>query len=77
MIKEFLMRQAIKHQTKNMSDAQRNQMMTLIEKNPKLFETIAKEIDVRVKKGGEDQTSASMNVMKKYREELSSILQPK
>jgi len=77
MIKEFLLRQAMKHQTKNMSDEQRDQIMTLVQKNPDLFQKIAKEIDTRVKKGGEDQTKASMEVMKKYREELAAVLQPK
>jgi DNA-binding phage protein len=55
-------------------EAQREQIMTLVSKNPDLFKTIGEEIDRRVKKGGEPQMKATMEVMKKYRSELSGLM---
>jgi len=75
MIQKFLVRQALKMKMKDMPEAQREQILTLVEKNPDLFKKIGAEVDRRVK-GGENQMKASMEVMKKYREELSGVLGP-
>jgi len=53
---------------------QRDMMLTLVEKNPELFKKIGEEIERR-KKGGEGEMKAAMEVMKKYRVELSQLLQ--
>ena len=45
----------------------------MMEKNPKLFETIAKEIQEKMK-GGMDQKSAGLAVMKKYEKELKELV---
>ncbi len=75
MIQKFLVRQALKMKMKDMPEAQREQILTLVEKNPDLFKKIGEEVDRRVK-GGENQMKASMEVMKKYREELSGLMGP-
>jgi DNA-binding phage protein len=46
-----------------------------VKKDPELFKKIGEEVDRRVKKGGEPQMKATMEVMKKYRAELSAIMQ--
>lgn len=51
-------------------------MMTLVTKNPELFKKIGEEIERR-KKGGEGEMKASMEVMKKYRTELVTLLNQK
>ena len=54
-------------------DAQINMFVSMMEKNPKLFETIAKEIEQEVK-AGKDQTVAGLQVMKKYEVELKKLV---
>lgn len=75
MIQQFLVRQALKMKMKDVPEAQREQIMALVEKNPELFKKIGEEVDNRVKKGGENQMKATMEVMKKYRNELSGLMQ--
>lgn len=74
MIGKFLTKTLLKSQMKNVPADQQEQIMTILEKDPKLFEKIAKEIKNRTEKGGEDEMKASIEVMKKYREELQKIL---
>lgn len=71
-IQNFLLRQVAKQKLKGMPEAQQEQVLALLEKNPELMKKIGEEIDRRVKKGGEPQMKATMEVMKKYREELAS-----
>lgn len=75
MIQKFLVRQALKMKMKDVPEAQREQILALVEKNPDLFKKIGEEVDRRVK-GGENQMKASMEVMKKYREELAGLMGP-
>lgn len=74
MLKNFFTRQLLKHQLKNVPEGQREQIMAMMEKNPDLFKKIAEEVDRRVKKGGEDQMKASMEVMRKYQAELQALM---
>ena len=52
---------------------QREQMTALVSKNPQLFKAIGEEIERR-KKGGENEMKATMEVMKKHRDELSVLM---
>jgi hypothetical protein len=47
--------------------------MTMMEKDPKLFEKIAKEMQAEMK-GGKDQMAAAMKVLPKYQSQLQSIM---
>ncbi len=73
MIQKFLVRQALKMKMKDMPEAQREQILALVEKDPELFKRIGEEVDRRVK-GGESQIKATMDVMKKHREELGGLM---
>lgn len=77
MIQKFLVRQALKMKMKDMPEAQREQVLALVEKNPELFKKIGEEVDRRVKKGGENQMKATMEVMKKYKDQLGGIVGPR
>jgi hypothetical protein len=70
----FLLRQYAKWKLKDVPEAQREQMMTLVTKDPELFKKIGEEIERR-KKGGEGEMKASMEVMKKYRVEIATLMQ--
>lgn len=74
-IQNFLLKQVAKHKMKDVSEAQREQVLGLLEKDPELMKKIGEEIDRRVKKGGEPQMKATMEVMKKYRAELAQVMQ--
>ena len=73
-IQDFLLNQAMKWKMKDVPEAQREQIMALVKKNPELFKKIGEEVDRRVKKGGEQQMKATMEVMKKYKAELAGIM---
>ena len=74
-MQDFLLKQAMKWKLKDMPAAQQEQIMALVQKNPELFKKIGEEVVRRVKKGGEPQMKATMEVMKKYRAELAALQQ--
>jgi hypothetical protein len=73
-IQDFLLNQAMKWKMKDVPPEQREQIMQLVKKDPELFKKIGEEVDRRVKKGGEPQMKATMEVMKKYRAELQLLM---
>ncbi|MDO8231743.1 MAG: hypothetical protein Q7T37_00875 [bacterium] len=73
-IQGFLLNQYAKWKLKDVPEEQREQMTALISKNPELFKKIGEEIERR-KKGGESEMKAAMEVMKKYRTELATLMQ--
>jgi len=73
-VQSFLLNQYAKWKMKDVPPAQREQMVTLVTKDPQLFKKIGEEIERR-KKGGESETKAALDVMKKYRTELSALMQ--
>lgn len=73
-VQRFLLKLYAKWKMKDVPEAQREYMLDLMSKDPKLFKTIGEEIERR-KKGGEGETKAAMEVMKKYRTELAGLIQ--
>lgn len=73
-IQSFLLSQALKWKMKDVPEAQREQIMALVQKDPELFKKIGEEVEKRTK-GGEEQMKATMEVMKKYRSELAALMQ--
>lgn len=73
-IQSFLLKQYANWKMKDVPEAQREQMIALVSKDPNLFKKIGEEIERR-KKGGESEMKASMEVMKKHRDELSALMQ--
>jgi hypothetical protein len=72
MIKEFFLKQAVKYGAKDLPKDQREMLSSAVEKNPKLFEKIAKEIK-ELQKTGKPEMYASLDVMKKYQKELQEL----
>ncbi len=72
MIKEFFLRQAVKHGAKDLPKEQREMLQVAVEKNPALFTKIAKEIEV-LKKQGKPEMYAAHDVMKKYQKEMQEL----
>ncbi len=69
----FLIRQYARWKLKNVSPERREQMSELVAKDPALFKKIGEEIERR-KKGGESETKAALEVMKKHRAELGALM---
>ncbi len=73
-VKDYLIKKVVESKLKDVPEAQREQILALVTKNPELFKKIGEEIDRRVKGGGEPQMKATMEVMKKYRAEISQLM---
>lgn len=73
MLKEFLMKQAVKSQLKNVPEEQRVMILKMVEKNPELFISMAKEIEAEVK-AGKDQMSAAQAVFAKHEQEIRAVM---
>ena len=73
-VQDFFVKQMLKARMKDVPESQREQILALVTKDPELFKKIGEEIDRRVKKGGEPQMKATMEVMKKYRTELAGLM---
>ena len=71
MFKNFLLKKMLR--TQGVPEAQIDMVINMMEKNPELFKTIAKEIQEKTK-SGMDQNTASMEVMKKYESELKKLV---
>lgn len=71
MFKNFLLKKMLR--TQGVPEAQIEMFITMMEKNPELFKTIAEEVQAKMK-GGMSQTDAGMEVMKKYETELKKLV---
>lgn len=70
MFQNFLLKKMLR--MKGVPPEQIDMFVSMMEKNPELFQKIAKEIEEKVK-AGMDQTQAGMDVMKKYEQELKKL----
>lgn len=73
MFKKMMMKALVSRQLKNAPPQMREQILSLVEKNPDFFEKMSKEIQARVKKG-EDQMFAMQAVAKQHQSELQKML---
>ena len=73
-IQSFLFKHYANWKLKDLPEGQREKMTELVSQNPALFKKIGEEIERR-KKGGESETKATIEVMKKYRAELAVLMQ--
>jgi hypothetical protein len=72
-IRDFFVKQAVKHGTKDLPKEQQELLQKAVDKNPELFGKIAKEID-ELKKQGKPEMYAALDVMKKYQKELQEAM---
>lgn len=74
VIKNFFLKNAAKIGTKNLPKDQQDFIMNIIEKNPELFEKIAKEIKT-LTDAGKPEMYATFEVMQKYQKDLQSTME--
>lgn len=72
MFKNFIMKKMLASQTKHLPKEQQEMILGMLEKDPKLFETIALEMQAEMKKG-KGQLSAAMAVLPKYKDRLEAL----
>ena len=70
------MKKVLQSQMKNVPADQQQMIMEMVEKDPALFEKIAKEMQEELKKNGNNQMSAAMKVLPKYQKEIMTIMSP-
>lgn len=71
MFQNFLLKKMLR--TQGVPEAQIDMFIGMMEKNPELFKKIASEVQEKIK-GGMDQQSASVEIMKKYEDELKKLI---
>jgi hypothetical protein len=75
-IKNFAAKKLIQSQMKNVPADQQEMILTMLEKDPALFETIAKEMQAELKANGNNQMAAAMKVLPKYQKEIMGAMTP-
>ena len=71
--KKFMMKKMLERQLKDAPPEQKEMLMTMMEKDPELFEKIAKEMDAEIK-SGKNQMAAAMKVLPKYQAQLQKLM---
>jgi hypothetical protein len=72
-LKSFATRKLLEKQLASVPKEQQELIMTMFEKDPKLFENIAKEIQAEMKNGS-SQMQAAMKVMPKYQAQMQALM---
>jgi hypothetical protein len=75
-IKQFALKKVLQSQMKNVPADQQQMILTMLEKDPALFEKIAKETQEELKKNGNNQMAAAMKVLPKYQKEIMGAMTP-
>jgi phenylalanyl-tRNA synthetase alpha subunit len=75
-LKNYAIKKLLETQLKSVPEEQRALIMALVEKNPKLFETIAKELQAEMKSNGNNQMKAAMKILPKYQQEILAVMSP-
>jgi len=73
MLKNFLMKQAVKSQLSGVTEEQKEQILDMVEKNPAFFEKLATELQEALK-SGMDQQAVVASVMEKHKTELERLM---
>ncbi len=72
-VKNYILKKYMKSKMKNVPQQQQDMIMKLIDEKPELFEKMGKEIKQKTKEG-KSETAASMEVMRKYQNELRELM---
>lgn len=75
-MKQYAMKKMISSQMKDVPEDQQQMIMEMIEKDPALFEKIAKEMQEELKSNGNNQMAAAQKVLPKYQQEIMAIMSP-
>jgi hypothetical protein len=72
-IKDFLTKQLLKRQLKDMPQEQQDMIIKMVNENPELFKKISEEVDRKVKHEGKEKMAATFEVMRMVTKAISKI----
>ena len=75
-VKNFAMKKILDSQMKDVPEDKKQMIMEMMEKDPKLFEKIAKEMQAELKSNGNNQMAAATKVLPKYQKEILAVMSP-
>lgn len=75
-MKQFAMKKVLQSQMKNVPEDQQKMIMEMLEKDPALFEKIAKEMQAELKANGNNQMAAAMKVLPRYQQQILAVMSP-
>lgn len=75
-LKQFALKKVLDSQMKDAPPEQKKMILEMVEKDPALFEKIAKEMQAELKKNGNNQMAAAMKVLPKFQKEIMSVMSP-
>jgi hypothetical protein len=75
-VKNFAVKKFLESQLKNVPADQKEMILNMVEKDPTLFEKIAKELQAEMKQNGNNQMSAAMKVLPKYQAQIMATMSP-
>jgi len=70
------MKKLLEKQMKDAPEDQKQMVMEMLEKDPELFEKIAKEMQAELKTNGNNQMAAATKVLPKYQKEIMAAMSP-
>ena len=70
------MKKLLDSQMKDVPADQKQMIMEMLDKDPVLFEKIAKEMQAELKSNGNNQMNAAMKVLPKYQKEIMAVMSP-
>lgn len=75
-MKTFAMKKLLESQMKDAPEDQKQMIMEMLDKDPVLFEKIAKEMQAELKKNGNNQMAAATKVLPRYQKEIMAVMSP-
>ncbi len=75
-LKQFALKKVLESQMKDAPPEQKEMILAMIEKDPGLFEKIAKDMQDELKRNGNNQMAAAMKVLPKYQKEIMGAMSP-
>jgi hypothetical protein len=75
-LKNMAMKKLLESQMKGVPEDQKKMIMEMLEKDPALFEKIAKEMQAELKANGNNQMAAAQKVLPKYQAEIMAVMSP-
>ena len=74
MFKELLMRKLLQSKLGSLPKEEQDKIITLVTKNPELFQEIAMKIKTKMD-SGVDQMKATMSVMEEYKDRVQKLME--
>jgi len=75
-LKQYALKKVLQSQMKDAPPEQQKMILEMLEKDPALFEKIAKEMKAELKNNGNNQMAAAMKVLPKFQQEIMKVMSP-